>query len=576
VSEVVTEDADAIIVGAGFTGLYAIYKLRDQMGLSVRAFERGDGVGGTWFWNRYPGARCDVESLEYSYSFSPELEQEWEWTERYPTQPEIERYLNHVADRFDLRREIQFETTVVAATWDDASHRWTVETDDGRRHRAQFLVMGVGCLSSKLDPRDMFEGVDAFGGEWHHTGAWPKDHAVSFEGKRVGVIGTGSTAIQLIPQAAKTADHVYVFQRTPNFSVPAQNGPMDPEFQKALKARYREHRKAAKESAFGVPVVVEDINAGSALAVAEEERRREYEEAWQLGGGATMLLAFADLLVDENANETVSEFVRSKIREIVKDPKVAERLCPTDHPLGTKRICVDIEYYQTYNRDNVTLVPIRENPIAKLTPAGLQLQDGQQFELDMIVFAIGFDAMTGPLFDIDIRGRGGELLRERWADGPRTYLGLTTHGFPNMFIVTGPQSPSVLSNMVVSIEQHVDWLTDAIKHVRESGHETIEASLEAQEAWVAHVDEVGNSTLFPRANSWYTGANVPGKPRVFTPYVGGVGPYWQTICGVAEKGYEGFVVNGTGSALGDPETEFAAHGPAATVGDTSPAEEEIA
>jgi cyclohexanone monooxygenase len=556
---------DALIVGAGFSGLYSLYRMR-ELGLSARVFERGDGVGGTWYWNRYPGARCDVESLEYSYSFSEELEQEWEWTERYPRQPEIESYLNHVADRFDLRKDIEFNTAVTAVSYDDDDQRWTVQTDDGSRYRAQFLILGVGCLSSRLDPARFFKGVDTFKGDWYHTGAWPKE-GVNFTGKRVAVIGTGSTGIQVIPQVAKSAEQVYVFQRTPNFSVPAQNGPLSDEDQKAMKARYREHRKAAKESAFGVPA---EVNERSALEVSEDEARRELEKRWQLGGGATIMLSFADLLTNEDANGVVQEFVRSKIREIVHtDPKVAEMLCPSDHFLGTKRICVDTEYYQTYNRSNVTLTSVRENPIVEVTPTSLRLEDGQAFEVDIIVFAIGYDAMTGPLFDIDIRGREGLLLRDKWAHGPRTYLGLTTHGFPNMFIITGPGSPSVLSNMVVSIEQHVDWLTDAIEHVLKTDRHTIEATEEAEDAWGQHVTEVGNATLFPRTKSWYTGANVPGKPRVFTPYVGGVGPYWQTIQQIAEKDYEGFIVDGSGTPLERPrDAEFVAQEPAHVLGDT--------
>jgi cyclohexanone monooxygenase len=546
---------DAIIVGAGWTGLYAIYNLRDELGLAVHAFERGDGVGGTWYWNRYPGARCDVESLDYSYSFSPELEQEWEWSERYPSQPEIERYLNHVADRFDLRRDIEFGTMVVSATWQEGADRWLIETDGGAQHRARFLVLGVGCLSSRLDPRDMFDGVDSFEGDWYHTGSWPTE-AVDLAGKRVAVIGTGSTGIQLIPQAAEAADHVCVFQRTPNYSVPARNRPMDLEFQRALKARYREHRRAARQSAFGQIVVVDELNKGSALVVPEEIRRREFERAWQRGGGVAMLLAFGDLLGSLDANQTVADFVRSKIREIVKDPEVAERLCPNDHPLGAKRICVDTDYYDTFNRENVELVSIRENPIARLTATGIQLEDGQEFEFDVIVFAIGYDAMTGALLDIDIRGRGGESLREHWADGPRTYLGLMAPGFPNMFMVTGPQSPSVLTNMVVSIEQHVDWLSDAILHMQDAGIATIEATPEGQDAWVAHVNEVGSMTLFAAGNSWYTGANVPGKPRIFMPYAGGLGNYWNMIQDVAREGYEGFRLDGEAQPLGKASAAF--------------------
>jgi cyclohexanone monooxygenase len=525
---------DAVVVGAGFAGLYLLHRLR-SVGVSARVFEAGSGIGGTWFWNCYPGARCDVESLEYSYSFSPELEQEWEWTERYPSQPEILRYLNHVADRFDLRRDIRLNTTVTDASFDEDSSRWQVRTEAGDRISARFCIMATGCLSQRNEPD--FEGLETFEGDWYHTGNWPKE-PVDFTGKRVGVIGTGSTGIQAIPAIAEEAAHVTVFQRTPNFSVPAQNRPLDPEFVRRMKAAYAEHRRKARESAFGVPV---EANEKLALEVAPDEQVREYESRWEQGGGATMLLAFADLLVDENANATIAEFVRSKIRETVSDPEVAEKLMPHDHPLGTKRICVDTGYYATYNRDNVSLVDVRSAPIEQITPKGVRTSEAE-YELDAIVFATGFDAMTGALFDIDIRGTGGTTLRSQWADGPRTYLGIATVGFPNMFLITGPQSPSVLSNMVVSIEQHVEWITDLLEYMRERGLHRVEPTREAQDAWIGHVTEVGNATLFPRAKSWYTGANIPGKPRVFMPYVGGVGTYRQECDEVAAKGYEGFAL----------------------------------
>jgi cyclohexanone monooxygenase len=535
---------DAIVVGAGFAGLYQLYTFR-ELGLTTRVFEVGDGVGGTWYWNCYPGARCDVESMEYSYSFSPELEQEWEWTERYPRQPEILEYVNHVADRFDLRRDIQFSTRVTAAHYDEGAGCWDVLTDDGNRWRSKFLIMATGCLSSRKVPD--FPGLESFEGRWYMTSRFPKE-GVDFTGKRVGVVGTGSTGIQVIPVVAEQAAHVTVFQRTPNFSVPAQNGPLSDEDQRAMKARYAEHRQAAKESAFGVPV---EANPKCAYDDDEAARKAEFDKRWAEGGGATVLLAYADLLVDEKANDTVADYVRGVIRDTVKDPQVAEMLCPTDHPLGTKRICVDTDYYVTYNRGNVTLVDIRKAPIERITKTGIKTKDAE-YDLDIIVFAIGFDAMTGALFDIDIRGRDGLLLRQAWADGPRTYLGLAVAGFPNMFTITGPQSPSVLSNMIVSIEQHVDWITDAVAYMRERDLDTIEATEEAQDKWVEHVTMVGNSTLFPRAKSWYTGANVPGKPRVFTPYVGGVGPYRQTCDEVAAKGYEGFALQGHPALAGGP------------------------
>ena len=529
-------DYDVLVVGAGFGGLYALYRLREQ-GYSVRVFERGDGVGGTWFWNCYPGARCDVESLEYSYSFSPELEQEWEWSEKFPPQREILAYLNHVADRFDLRRDIQFETTVESAHYDEVTDLWTLATDDGARYSARFVVTAVGCLSSRKDPHTEFPGLDSFQGDWYLTSTWPKE-GVDVTGKRVAVIGTGSTAVQVIPQVAKTASQVTVFQRTANFSVPAQNHPMDPEFQRALKARYREHRQAAKESGFGVPV---PNPTRSALELTIEEVNADLEQRWQGGGAAPFMTAYTDVLTSREANERVCEFVREKIRETVHDPETAELLCPTGYPIGTKRLCVDIDYFETYNRDNVSLVSVRGNPIAQITPTGIRLEDGREFEVDLIIFAIGFDAMTGALFDIDIRGRDDLALRDKWAAGPRTYLGLSSNEFPNLFMITGPGSPSVLSNMVVSIEQHVDWITDLLDYMRERGLGVAEATLEAEDAWVQHVHDVGHATLFPECpNSWYVGANVPGKLRIFTPYIGGVGFYRQKCDQVAADGYEGF------------------------------------
>jgi cyclohexanone monooxygenase len=523
---------DVVIVGAGFAGLYALHRVR-ELGLSVRVFEAGDGVGGTWFWNRYPGARCDVESLEYSYSFSEELQQEWCWSERYPPQPEVLRYLEHVADRFDLWPDIQLETRVTAATFDEATDHWTILTDDGTAHRARWCVMATGVLSSPQPPA--FDGLDSFEGEWHQTGRWPTE-PVAFAGKRVGVIGTGSTAIQLIPEVAKDAAHVHVFQRTPNFTVPTGNRPMDSELETAWKARYAEYRHTARDSFLGVALPAPER---SALEATADERARVFQDLWDNGGGMPILLSFTDLLIDEKANATIADFVRDKIRETVSDPEVAEKLIPRGYPIGAKRLAQDDEYYATFNRDNVTLVDIRSAPIERITPTGIRTGDGE-YELDIIVFATGFDALTGALLNIDIRGAHGASLRGTWAHGPRTYLGLAIAGFPNLFIVTGPGSPSVLSNMVTSIEQHVDWIADCIAHLRDHDVDRIEATEAAQDAWVTHVAEVGDMTLFPRANSWYMGANIPGKPRVFMPYVGGVGPYRQRCDEVARHGYEGF------------------------------------
>jgi cyclohexanone monooxygenase len=527
-----SDRTDAVIVGAGFAGLYMLHKLR-ELGLHARVYEAGSGVGGTWFWNRYPGARCDVESLEYSYQFSEELQQEWEWSERYSPQPEILKYLNHVADRFDLRRDIQFNTRVSAATFDEASDRWTVETDDGGRISARFCVMATGCLSSTNTPD--FVGMDSFRGATYHTGQWPHE-GVDFSGQRVGVIGTGSSAIQSIPLIAEEAAQLFVFQRTPNFSVPAHNGPLDAETERKIKADYAAFREQNKQSPFGLSFGGSEVLAVEASA---DELQREYDERWQRGG-LQFLGAFGDLLFSQEANDTAAEFIRAHIREIVDDPAIAELVSP-DTVVGCKRLCVDSGYYQTFNRPNVTLVDIREKGIDEITPDGLSAA-GESYRLDSIVLATGFDAMTGALLKIDIRGKGGHTLGEKWAEGPRTYLGLATVGFPNLFTITGPGSPSVLSNMVPSIEQHVNWISDCIAYMRERDVGRVEATLEAQDAWVDHVNEVAGETLYPTCNSWYLGANVPGKPRVFMPYLG-FPPYVEKCNEVAARGYEGFVLS---------------------------------
>ncbi|HLL51321.1 MAG TPA: NAD(P)/FAD-dependent oxidoreductase, partial [Thermomicrobiales bacterium] len=444
-----TSDVDVVIVGAGFAGLYMLHRLRG-LGLSVRVFEAGGGIGGTWYWNRYPGARCDVQSMDYSYSFSDELQQEWRWTERYAAQPEILRYVEHVADHFDLRRDIQLDTRVTMARFDEAVHRWHIETDRGDRVSARFCIMATGCLSTSRIPA--FSGLESFAGTTYHTSHWPHTD-VDFTSQRVGVIGTGSSAIQSIPIIARQAATLVVFQRTPNFSVPAWNAPLDPAYERQVKADYAEFRRQARESRAGFVV---PVTGQSALAVSPEERQREYESRWQRGG-LGFGQAYTDLLTQQEANDTAADFFRAKIHAIVRDPAVAEALVPKDYPLGTKRICVDTDYYDTFNRDNVTLVDLRSEPIEAITPRGVRTR-AAEYEFDSIVFATGFDAMTGALLNIDIRGRGGITLREKWADGPRTYLGIAIAGFPNLFTITGPGSPSVLSNMMVSIEQHVDWI----------------------------------------------------------------------------------------------------------------------
>jgi cyclohexanone monooxygenase len=528
-------DFDAVVVGAGFAGLYMLHRLR-QAGFSARVYEAGGGVGGTWYWNRYPGARCDAESVEYSYQFSEALQQEWNWSERYATQSEILRYANHVADRFDLRRDIRFDTRVNMAHFDEASGRWRVHISDGAPVSARFCIMATGCLSSPNVPD--IPGLDGFGGPWYHTGNWPRE-PVDFTGLRVGVIGTGSTGIQLIPVLAREAEHLFVFQRTPNYTVPARNAPLSPGDRDAVKADYRAFRERISRMAFGTNL---NHNEARAAECDPDAREREYASRWR-HGGLPFLAAFADLLLSEAANDTAAEFIRARIREIVRDPATAERLSPRSI-LGCKRLCLDTDYYETFNRANVSLIDLREDPIEAITREGLRTR-AASYALEALVFATGFDAMTGALNRIDIRGRGGRALKDKWAGGPRAYLGLGVAGFPNLFTVTGPGSPSVLSNMIPSIEQHVNWIGDCLEYLRREGCDLIEATVEAEDAWVAHVNELAERTLFTRCNSWYIGANIPGKPRVFMPYIG-VPPYVQKCNEIAAAGYEGFVLGATG------------------------------
>lgn len=533
-----TQEADAydvVIVGAGFAGMYMLHRLRG-LGLSARVFEQGSGVGGTWYWNRYPGARCDVESMQYSYSFSEELQQEWEWSERYAPQPEILRYANHVADRFDLRSGIQFNTRVERAVFDERARDWSVTLSDGKTVRAHFVVLATGCLSNARTPD--FKGLSDFTGEVYHTGHWPH-HPVDFTGKRVAVIGTGSSGIQSIPIIADQASHLTVFQRTPNFSVPARNAPLSQEERDFFRSNYAEiRRKAREEMRNGI---YQELPEKGALEESADKRNARYSARWEKGG-LTFTATYNNIALDKAANDTAADFVRAKIAEIVKDPEVAKLLQPSDHPIGSKRICVDTDYYATYNRSNVKLVDVRANPIEEILPHGLKA-GGKTYDFEVLVLATGFDAMTGSVAKIDIRGRSGQTLNEKWEAGPRTYLGLMSEGFPNLFIITGAGSPSVLSNMIVSIEQHVDWIADCLDYMRANGLDCMEATRAAEDKWVAHVNEVAQGTLFPQANSWYMGANVPGKPRIFMPYIGGVGVYRQICNDVATKGYEGFTMS---------------------------------
>lgn len=534
------EHFDVVIVGAGFAGMYMLHRLR-ELNMSAIVFEAGDDVGGTWYWNRYPGARCDAESLAYSFSFSAELEQEWAWSERYATQPEILDYARHVSERFDLRKDIRFETKVVSAHYQEADSHWLIETDRGEKAEAQFCIMATGCLSVPQLPD--IPGLEDFKGNFYQASKWPHE-PISFKHQRVGIIGTGSSGIQAIPVIAREADHLTVFQRSPNFSVPAKNAPLDQTWVDAFKKNYRAHRQNHKHGirqGFGDLKIEPDsgpIVPAVFANLTEEQANAALEENWNRGG-AIFMSAIGDALFDDSANQFAANFVHRKIHEIVQDNETAERLCPVGHPIGTRRICVDIDYYDTYNRDNVSLVSVKQTPIEKITENGVQV-DGNVYELDTLVIATGFDAMTGALLNIDICGRNDQSLAEKWREGPKSYLGMAISGFPNLFMITGPGSPSVLSNMLVSIEQHVDWMIDCLSNMKSEKQSCFEADQTSEDEWVRHVNDVANMTLFPKGGSWYLGANVEGKPRIFMPYAAGVGAYREVCDDVVADGYRGF------------------------------------
>jgi cyclohexanone monooxygenase len=527
-----TQDTvDVVVVGAGFGGLYALHKFRHQ-GRSVRVFEAAPEVGGTWYFNRYPGARCDVESLDYCYSFSDELQQEWTWTEKYATQPEILSYIKWVADRLDLRSGITFDTRVSSAVFDEDALLWTVTTEGGEKVRSRFVVMATGPLSSPLTPN--INGLDSFGGEVYHTAHWPHE-GVDFTGKRVAVIGTGSSGIQSIPIIAEQAARLYVFQRTPNYSVPAGNRTLDLDEIKHAKDTYAERRRMSWRSGGGSPHVA---HPKMTMEASPEERRAAFEKRWQLGG-VLFSKTFADQMIDMEANDEARKFYEEKVRAVIDDPDVADLLIPNDHPIGTKRICTDTNYFETYNRDNVELVSVRKTPIESIDATGINSSE-DHYAVDAIVLATGFDAMTGTLAKIDIVGRDGRKLIDDWADGPRTYLGLGVDGFPNLFLVSGPGAPAVLANMVLHAEAHINWISDAIDYLDEHGLSAIEATTDAVDDWVAECNRRADGTLFPKANSWYMGANVPGKPRVFMLFIGGFAVYLDICAEVADAGYKGF------------------------------------
>ncbi|KMO82751.1 Phenylacetone monooxygenase [Mycolicibacterium chlorophenolicum] len=522
---------DAVVVGAGFGGLYALHKFREQ-GLSVRVFEAAPDVGGTWYYNRYPGARCDVESVDYCYSFSDDLQQRWTWSEKYATQREILAYINWVADELDLRRDITFDTRVTGAALDESTLRWTVRTDTGEVIDARFVVMATGPLSAAMTPD--FPGLDTFGGQIYHTAHWPHDD-VDFTGKRVAVIGTGSSGIQSIPIIAEQAEHLYVFQRTPNYSVPAGNRPLSSDEVADIKANYAERRHMSWRSGGGSPHVA---HPKLTMEATPEERRAAFEKRWELGG-VLFSKTFSDQMISLEANEEARKFYEEKIRAVIDDPDVAELLIPTDHPIGTKRICTDTNYFQTFNRADVTLVSVRETPIQSIDRTGISTSE-KHYYIDALVLATGFDALTGTLAKVDITGREGQKLVDDWSAGPRTYLGLGTDGFPNLFLVSGPGAPAVLANMVLHAEAHVNWIAEAIAYLDDRGYAAIEPTAEAVENWIAECAQRAEATLFTQANSWYMGANVPGKPRQFMLFIGGFGTYLDICNEVAAAGYKGF------------------------------------
>ncbi len=532
-------DVEVLVVGAGFAGMYLIHRLREA-GFDLRVIEAADDVGGTWYWNRYPGARCDIPTVDYSFSFDPELERDWTWSEKYATHPEILAYAQHVADRYDLRRDITFSTRLVAAEWDDAAACWQVTLDPDETLTCRYLIMATGCLSLPKDPG--IDGVEDFTGRVLHTTRWPHEPA-DFTGERVAVIGTGSSGVQSIPIIAEQASHVTVFQRTPNFSIPAHNGPVPADKLEALAADRDAYREAARWSRGGIPGERTEL---SAVTSSDTVRRERFEEAWSKGELFGILGVFNDVMLSPAANEIVADMIRDKIRGIVEDPATAELLCPTDHPFGTKRPCLDTDYFATYNRDHVDLVDLHTTPITRITETGIELDGAEARDFDSIVFATGFDAMTGALVSVDLRGRDGMTLKRKWADGPTTYLGVTAVGFPNLFMITGPGSPSVLSNMMVSIEQHVDWVTDALVDLRDHDMHVIEPTPTAEAGWVQHVNDAADITLYPQADSWYMGANIEGKPRVFLPYVAGVDTYREACDEVVARGYLGFRRRGPG------------------------------
>eukprot|EP00469_Lotharella_globosa_P006704 CAMPEP_0167786328 /NCGR_PEP_ID=MMETSP0111_2-20121227/8724_1 /TAXON_ID=91324 /ORGANISM="Lotharella globosa, Strain CCCM811" /LENGTH=565 /DNA_ID=CAMNT_0007677683 /DNA_START=22 /DNA_END=1719 /DNA_ORIENTATION=- len=536
------EKLDALIVGAGFAGMYQLHKLR-SLGMKAQVVDVGQEVGGTWYWNRYPGARCDIRSMDYSYTFDPELDEEWQWSEKYASQPEILAYAKYVADKYDLRRDIRFETRLQGADFDSTTGHWVARTECGDSISAQHLIMASGSLSA---PKEVdIPGVDAFEGESYWTSWWP-EHPVDFKGKRVAIIGTGASGVQSIPVIAEQCEHLTVFQRTPAYVLPAFNGPLSKDYKDNLKAR-REQLWRSQAATPSFPL------GDSALEVSKEERDAVYERGWQAGGLEGILSTYKDLLVSAEANDTAAQFVYEKIRAVVRDPEVAEALIPDSYPFGTKRPCLGHDYYEAYNRDNVKLHDLRKDPFARIVEDGILTESGAHIPLDVIVYATGFDALTGAVCRVDVRGIDGVGINDKWRDGPLNFLGLTVSGFPNFYMITGPGSPSVLANMLPAIEQHVDYITDLVKHMRDTGAQVVMPTEAAEREWTDMNTAMGNMTLFPKANSWYMGANVPGKPRMILPFMGGFKTYIDMCDEVAANGYTGLIF---GSAGEEMETKF--------------------
>lgn len=543
-----TSNPDVIVIGAGFSGLYMVHALT-KSGFRVQAFEAAPDVGGTWYWNRYPGARCDSESLTYCYTFDEELCQDWTWTDRYPAGPEVLAYLQHVAERFKLRQHFKFNAKILSATYKEDTRRWEVTTTSGESVSAKFFISAVGNLSVPATPA--VPGIEDYKGRWVHTGAWP-DEPIDFTNKRVAVIGTGSSGIQISQSIAKTAGHLTVFQRTPTYTIPLRNMPLDPDIQRLWKSKYPDLIKTVRYSDGGLPFYV---GTKSLKNANPEEQRKGLQAGWNLGGFRFMFGIFNDIGSDHDANKVAADFVREQVDAIVKDPSTAALLKPTSYPLGAKRIPLQTDYYEIFNQGNVDLVDLLKNPITQMTANGL-IAGSTEHEFDLVVFATGFEAVTGPLVHIDITGKNGQKLKNVWEDGPYSYLGLATPGFPNMFTVAGPGGPGLISNVPPTLEQHVEWVSGCINYLRDHKVDEIEASESSADEWIRHVHAEAKKTMYPYApRSWYDGSSLTGKTRPFPIYTGGFGNYRKICDNVAADDYHGFIIHKEGRAKADPVRE---------------------